>query len=329
MPSPSATVRRASAAAARHAIALPLSAALTIACAAPGARPDAGAAADSLRAAGTAGRDTVTIAMLEHELLPHPETRGFNVIASHDLATGPVERLTELAPSDTISAPFLRIGLLRSTADARDLLDSGAAGFAGPADVLVTRDPTVIAYARARPGFATLPLPWDRVHAAIIVDPARTRIAASDELRASLARDAVRADARPAGNGYAWQTAACAGAGPRAAQPERRVVYAAADPVGRAVAERLVAMDGTVTAAALGDDSLAAALAAGADAVYVVTIPIAGDTTDACTRLPARPASARIVPLVETRAHAIVRDGTPALVIAPGEPVRYETPQTR
>jgi hypothetical protein len=284
---------------------------------------------------GAAGRDTVVLAMLEHELAPAPDVRGFAAIARRDFPSGPVARVTDLAPADSISAPFVRVALLRASADPRDLLDAAAAGAAGPADVLVTRDPSTIAYARARSEFTVAPLDWDRVHAAIVIDPARTRIAATPELRASLARDAVRADARAAEPPYPWQTAACEGRGPRHPSPARRVVYRRGDPVGRDIAERLVAMDGSVTAAALADDSLSAAVAVGADAVYIAMLPVRADSTVAadvggpCSAVPARPAGTFIVPLVETRAHAIVRSGTPPLVLAPGVPVRYAADSAR
>ena len=305
-----------------------LTAALAVgACAPPAALEPAPSAAG--------GRDTVTLAMLEHELTPAPDVRGFAAIARREYPAGPVARVTDLVPADSVAAPFVRVALLRASADPRDLLDAAAAGGAGPADVLVTRDPSAIAYARARREFAVVPLAWDRVHAAVVVDPSRTRIAATPQLRASLARDAVRTDARAAEPPYPWQTAACEGSGARHPSPARRVVYRRGDPIGHDLAERLVAMDGSVTAAALADDSLAAALAAGADAVYVVMLPVradtslAGDVGGRCAAVPSRPAGTVIIPLVETRAHAVVRSGTPPLLIAPGGPLRYAADSTR
>ena len=301
-----------------------LTAAAVLGCTAPGVTPRSpGAVGGPAAALPAAGSDTVTIAMLEHELTPAPETSTFTVVASHDLGTGPVSRLTELRPADTVAAPYLRIALLRPLADARDLLDSAAAGFTGVADVLVTRDPTVLEYARARFGPTAEPLPWDRVHAAVVVDPVRTRIAASAELRGALARDAVRADARAAQPPYTWETRGCEGTATGDGAPAPQVAYRRDDPVARDLAERLVAIDGTVTATGLPSDSFAAALATGTHAVYVVALPITTDEGDGCAALPERPAGALVVPLVETRAHAIVRAGTPPLVLAPGAPLRY------
>ena len=306
-----------------------LTAAAVLGCTASGVTPGSpGPVGRPAAALPTAGSDTVTLAMLEHELTPAPETSTFTVVASHDLGTGPVMRLTELRPADTAAAPYLRIALLRPSADARDLLDSAAAGFTGVADVLVTRDPTVLEYARARFGPTAEPLPWDRLHAAVIVDPARTRIAASADLRGALARDAVRADARAAQPPYTWETRGCEGTATRDRAPAPQVAYRRDDAVARDLAERLVAIDGTVTAAALPSDSFAMALADGAHAVYLVALPIATDEGDWCGPLPELPAGALVVPLVETRAHAIVRAGTPPLVLAPGVPLRYAPQQT-
>lgn len=347
-----------------------LAALLAVACA-PAGTPGGPAPADGARppydSLRTPGADTVTIALLEHELTPPLDTRGFTELRSRALASGPVARTRDLAPADTVPAPFVHLALLRPGADARDLLDSAAAAAAGASDVLVTRDPAVIAYARARADFTAHPLAWDRVHVAIITDPTRTRIAAAPGFRASLARDAVHAEARAAEPPYAWQQAVCEGPHPplthpplpqtprsqaprsQVPGPARRIAYPRGDAIARDLAERLVALDRTVTAAALDGDSLTAALAAGADAVYVVALPAArvpvapadtapgvtpspaaGDTAAAavagitpCAALPQRAPDSQVVPLVETRAHAIVRAGTPPLVIGPGLPLRY------
>lgn len=300
--------------------------AMLLACAAP---PAAGGPALPRPETRQPGGDTVTIAMLAGELGSFPDTGGFRSLGGRPVHGGPVAYLVELAPADTVAAPYIRFATIAAGADPRDLLDSTAAGPAGPADVLVTRDPSVIGYAKARAGFVVEPLPWDRVYAAVLTDPSRTRIAPTAELRASLAHGAVRADARGARPAYAWEHAGCTGTGARSSSPARRIIYRDGDPVARDLAERLVAMDGTVTAAPLAGDRLAAALATGADAAYVVRLPLALDTAAACAPLPSRPAGAAIVPLVETRPHAIVRAGTPPLLIGSGVPLRYAPDSTR
>src|SRR5690606_162589 len=120
---------------------------------------------------------------------------------------------------------------------------------------------------------------------------------------------------RPAAPAYPWYSAACHGTRAPRSRPARRIAYERDDPIARAIAERLVAIDGTVSAAPLDADTLAAALAAGSDAVYIVRLPITADAANPCAPLPPLPSAAMIVPLVETRAHALVRAGTPALVI--------------
>ena len=214
-------------------------------------------------------------------------------------------------PGDT--ARYLKLALLQPGVDPRDLLDSGTAGAGGPADILVSRDPIVLSYARARPDLTVLPLAWDRVHAAVITDPTRSRINASPALRESLARDAVRADARAADRWYPWSGLACGAdhAPPSVVRP--RVAYVRGDATGREIAERLVALDRSVSAAELDSAVMAEALANGRDAVYVIELPAQAAEHDACALLPARAAQSAIVPLVETRAHAIVREGVPSL----------------
>ncbi len=112
--------------------------------------------------------------------------------------------------------------------DARDLLDAGV-------DLLVTDDPTALAYAATRADFTSVPLPWDRSY--VLLAPVPVRIPAPT--LEDLARHAVRVEARPAVAPFWWQDSTC-GAGPpagttsigrrRGARPRR--------PPRRAVARR-------------------------------------------------------------------------------------------
>lgn len=195
--------------------------------------------------------------------------------------------------------------------DDRDLVDAGF-------DVLLTEDSTLAAYA-SRTGDRTTPLRWAQiialvipvstgVHAAVVPDSLRARL--TGELRASLARNVVRAEARPAdpagpppgcfdesltashpaseAKPDMPRTAATrAGAVPRLVYPER-------DAVARAIAERLVALatmgigggdaarglalvapslamaGRSIRAVGLDDSSLASALVRGDEAGYVI-----------------------------------------------------------
>jgi hypothetical protein len=142
-----------------------------------------------------------------------------------------------------------------SSADGRDLLDGGV-------DVMVTDDPSVLAYASTKPELVSLPLPWERTY--VLLVPSRARgwrsspahsvaqevpSAEWSSFRAALARDAVRVEARGAEAPFWWE-----GAGgcdvralvpPDSQAPTRRasrIVYARGDPTARDIAERLVAL---------------------------------------------------------------------------------------
>jgi hypothetical protein len=82
-----------------------------------------------------------------------------------------------------------------SARDARDLLE-------GTADVMVTSDPAVLAYAARHPRLSTAPLQWSRTHVLFSTSRAlELRMGGqptpvSPDLAMGLARDAVRSDAR-------------------------------------------------------------------------------------------------------------------------------------
>lgn len=232
-----------------------------------------------------------------------------------------------LAPVDPDSDPVL---VTRPATDARDAIDAGA-------DVVVTDDPVAVRYAEARGGVETVPLPWTRTYALAI--PPRSERALSPVLsdadsmafRASLARDAVRAEARAAQPSFWWRDARCTVPAPGFPTPvaaaANRVVYRRDDPVARGIAERLVALAHGLTAAGLGPDDFAQALRAGADAEYVVSLPRA--PASACAELAALWSAtpwfasdgeaAQIVPLVDARRRAIVRQGrVTATILADG-----------
>jgi extracellular solute-binding protein (family 5) len=179
----------------------------------------------------------------------------------------------------------------------RDAIDAGI-------DLLITGDMTAVSYAAARNDLSVAPLAWDRTyalfrpHAASVGDSSGVIGA---EFGASLARDAVRADARAAQPPHWWSnsqrchTTVAPTIPP--AEFSRRVVYRRADQIGRALAERLVALAATdatsgkatsaldavvpelragaaqrVTSAGLSDEEFAAALHAGVDLAYVADL---------------------------------------------------------
>jgi hypothetical protein len=189
---------------------------------------------------------------------------------------------------------------------ARDALDSGI-------DVLVTADPAAVSYAATRPEYESAPLPWSRLYL-LVLPRGRGGSGGGDDLRADLAANAVRVDARPAQSHGCGAVAPVIGSGSRA-----RIVYADDDSVARALAERLVALAPRagdlvpLTLAQVGDtirargdpaDSLPAALAGGQDVGYIVSVAFPAES-------PPCPMAPGILPLIETRPHAIVRRASP------------------
>jgi hypothetical protein len=218
--------------------------------------------------------------------------------------------------------------VLRSSGagDARDLLDAGV-------DLLVTDEPAALSYAAGRSGITATPLPWDRTYALLGVTGVPD---ISDNLRAGLARDAVRVAARPApAAAQFWWFAfeACrddppplAGSLPPPSSPAT-LVYAEDDRPARDLAERLVAlgMGGATPARAFGlpgaDFAAALASGGGGSALFVLSLPRAAlDPCREVRRLLARApwlatAGAGIEPLVDTRRHVVGRRGAAAFTV--------------
>jgi hypothetical protein len=198
--------------------------------------------------------------------------------------------------------------------DPRDALDRGA-------DLVVSRDPALVEYASARPELITLPLPWNRTY--VLLEPADqgnslVQALGPTMLRESLARDAVRADARPAEPPFWWNDVANC---PMRSEPppgprSSRVVYLQGDEVARGLADRIVALTAAGTGlrtAALEADELSAALLSDSERAYILAAP--RKSLAPCRDLADWPVGASILPLIDTRASAIVRRGAPPLVI--------------
>ena len=201
---------------------------------------------------------------------------------------------------ETFPRPWRAIGAI----DPRDALDRGA-------DLLVTSDPALVEYAAGKPGLSDLPLPWSRTY--VLMRPA-----GAPPLRSSVGRDAVRAEARPAQPPFWWdQRSTCRQPAPRTARStSSRVVYLRGDPIARGLAERIVALASERTdlrAAGLTAAKFSAALASGAEAAYVVAL--GRRSLAPCHDSAGWPAGATLLPLIDTRDHAIVREGTPSLAL--------------
>jgi hypothetical protein len=240
---------------------------------------------------------------------------------------------------------------LRSTnrRDPRDVLEDGV-------DIMVTLDSDVVDYARRHEDFDVEELPYDRVYVLLC----RSRVDAqqsgqdvngiTQQLRESLAADAIRSSARAADSNFWWNDIEdcqlpsetvpwVPPPGPGwTGSSGMRIVYEEGDPIARGIAERIVALASAENTA--GYREIEAALpglrpdvrAAGVrrlafDGVFACIVALPLVVPDPCFErlnliervhflLPAEKHLDRaIVPLVEARPYAIFRHGAPALAV--------------
>jgi hypothetical protein len=216
--------------------------------------------------------------------------------------------------------------------DPRDLLDAGV-------DLLVTRDPATLRYAATLPDLQRVPVPWQRTYVYVSAGRWPSSPSLSEEARQALAADAVRGEARGAQGPFWFETAECqpapiGGMSPHVPMP--RIVYDAADPVARDLAERFVALAGASgqaatafldavlpdrprrafeRAAGLTGEALVKARGQGTDAGYIAFVD--SRPFEPCnakyTLLDAVPWARTILPLVDIRMQAVVRRGRSGL----------------
>jgi extracellular solute-binding protein (family 5) len=223
-----------------------------------------------------------------------------------------------LAPVDGVARPVIVLRPV-GVSDARDWIDRGV-------DLLVTDDRAALSYAAGRSDLASRPLPWDRSY--VLLAPGAPPEVTS-QWRESLARDAVHVAARPAAPGWWDAFPACAGPPPSGATAPAAsravVVYPREDPTARDLAGRLVALEGEaggplVRVAGLAPAELAAALASGQPAQFVIALPrVVPEPCGAIRRLMGRAPwlslGTQIVPLVETRRQVVWRRGAAAFTV--------------
>lgn len=199
--------------------------------------------------------------------------------------------------------------------DARDALDREV-------DLVVTRDPALVDYVSSRTEFVTFPLPWSRTY--VLADPGGlpeqlTAGLNTASVRASLAKDAVRAGARPAEPPYWWSDLQSCSLAPPDRQPSAtasRIVYPKDDAVARGLAERVVALASASTglrAVGVEPAQFSRAVRDGTERAYVIGLP--RQSLAPCRDASMLPPGARFLPLIETRAYAIVRKGVPPLTV--------------
>jgi hypothetical protein len=221
---------------------------------------------------------------------------------------GPIKRFVV---SGTDGRPPIDFQLVEN-GDPRDAIDRGI-------DLAVTRDPAIAEYVAGRPELETYPLPWSRTYLLLQPSGAPPLTIASDSVRSSLARDAVRAEARPAEPPFWWDSlATCPAVPDHEGQPvtASRIVYPRDDEVARALAERLVALAGagsSLRAAALDPAELAAALRDQTERAFVIAVQ--RESLAPCHDASAWPPGSSIQPLIDTRARAIVRRGSSPLTV--------------
>jgi hypothetical protein len=224
--------------------------------------------------------------------------------------------------------------------DPRDLLDRQLPG----ADVVITRDPSSLAYARSRNDLHAVPLPWDRTY--VLITPSSVPPAPPPDPadRDALAQDVVPGDARGAEAPFWWERdSLCPVRGPVLSNPAGVIAFPSGDPVARALAERVLALATSASPPRwLGHlfpggglkpalrvmpydppafDSL---LARGGASLYVAPFPRTAPAR--CRGVSRHAIGFRSVPLVDTRAYLIARRGVPPFAVDGDGMVRFLPP---
>jgi hypothetical protein len=263
-------------------------------------------------------------------------TRGYVVESS----TGSEVSLTPAGGMRGDQLPVIRVAF--GPRDPRDWIDARL-------DVVIVRAPSAIEYAESVGEYALLPLPWTRVYGLVTGSdtPSVERWTdVSTLLSTGLASTGMRAPT----DTYWWETSpACAtpvNEGGRTPNRSERIVYVMDDDAARGLAERLVAVMSSVSpsdgarrtvAVGLDETAFATALSGGTDGGYIVDLPT--DVLDSCSATsalgrrvpwmdPARFRTA-IIPLAETRATAIVREGVGPLRVDREGTLHFPTATSR
>ena len=231
-----------------------------------------------------------------------------------------------VTPSVLPGARLARIQIFPPGVDQRDLLDLRTALNPRGLDLLLTRDPAVINYARSKPDFSVIPLPWDRTYVSVAPVTPPDLESHGPDFRASLAREVVRGDARVSVGPHWWDGNPCRGTVPLRPMGRRQLVlYVEGDEAGRALAERLVALERTpLRAAALSPAEFAASLSGGEAVLYVLALPRVGPGN--CAGVPAWPSASTLLPLVDVRPYLLLRAGVPAITLEADGSFRFDHP---
>lgn len=238
---------------------------------------------------------------------------------------GPVVATMYLAPvALDARGPTIKLQLLRRGVDPRDALDFPRAGTLAPSDLMITRDTATIGLARSRPEFRVVPLAWDVTYLLL----GRGHLSASDfppgfyeaVTAAGIPGDVRKPEAWDSGSSDCGPSLVTMG------QPgPPRIGYPSDDPIARALAERLVAISASngwlmdlipgatpstrARTLPMTAEALDSAVVVGRPYAYLVPVSRAHKVT--CLVKWNGP----IIGLLDSRPHAIIRRGVPALEI--------------
>ncbi|HEX6134236.1 MAG TPA: ABC transporter substrate-binding protein [Longimicrobiales bacterium] len=218
-----------------------------------------------------------------------------------------LDRADDAHAPDTIELRAVR-------GDARAAIDAGV-------DALVSGAADVVAYARARNDYSLAPLPWTRTYVLLTANGSAASPAAALD---ALARDAVRADARPASPPFWWTSCTAPDREPAVQATASGILYPRGDETARELAERIAALawpssrspawlrerlpSGYTLPRTAGVDSgaMSAALRAGTALAAIASVP--RTPHEGCADAPAL-AAWPALPLIDTRDHLIHRAG--------------------
>jgi hypothetical protein len=276
------------------------------------ARPEVFAAGGIESAAALQdGRLTVTFHSPEDSVPRILADPVLGVVHSRGSTLGRADRFLIARPRSAAPPTEFRV---EPGSDPRDALDGGT-------DLLVTRDPGLVDYASNRAEFVTFPLPWSRTYVLAYTDGLPEQLTtdlSTAAVRTSFAKDAVKGSARVAEPPH-WSDdlgRCSAPATPGPASTAARVIYRKDDEVARGLAERVVALASASTglrAVGLTATPFNEAIRSGTERAYVIGLP--RRSLAPCRDASMLPPGGRALPLIDTRAYAIVRKGVPPLTV--------------
>ena len=273
---------------------------------------------------GSTQRDTISVALPESDLLRFELAHSTDSALAAACGTGPWTTWRPAASGERLlvtvdsAAPVLRLIAIAGSTDPRDLVDRQV-------EVILTADPAALEYARAQPGREVVSLAWATTYALVIPDSTGPPVETSDRLRAELAGEVVRGEARPAADSGWWNGGACSVQTPRPSVRLPDIMVPAQDPVARAIAERLIALAPAGSWSRITPvtrTSLEAALRQPAASAFVVPLPRVPAPN--CQSVPPLPARGRVIPLIDLRMSVILGPGALPFLINPDGSIRFQ-----